>query len=240
MTEKTMAELRAETDRLMHRPLHMDHEARIAALAAERNAADFEIERITRERDEAREEAHELTQLLAREAKIDPLHPNGRCRCAGDGQCEWCQRTEAREELDSITEVLDAAGVPQGADGPDGRRWTMSLRARVEYVIAELDEARAEVEMLRAALAKARGEVESLIPVDVDLLGLRLRATHPSPDDVGEAGSYQIMRLRTRRGEPILIDCGAGREIKITVRPSAGGATPEKAMQGEGEGASDA
>ena len=154
MTEKTMAELRAETDRLMHSPLHMDHEARLAALAAERKAADFEIERLTRERDEAREEAHELTQLLAGKAKIDPLHPNGRCRCAGEGQCEWCQRTEAREELDSIAEVLDAAGVPQGADGPDGRRWILSLRARVEYVIAERDEARKEVEWLRARLPR--------------------------------------------------------------------------------------
>lgn len=112
MTEKTLAELRAETDWLMHRPLplHMEHEARIAALAAERDAADFEIECLTSELD------------------------------------------EARDELDGIAEVLDAAGVPQDADGPDGRRWTLSLGARVEYVIAERDEARAEVEWLRAVV----------------------------------------------------------------------------------------
>lgn len=55
MTEKTLAELREATDQLMHRPLHMDHEARIAALADERNAADFEIELLTRERDAALE-----------------------------------------------------------------------------------------------------------------------------------------------------------------------------------------
>src|SRR5690606_24407977 len=60
MTKKTLAELRAETDHLMHSPLHMHHEARIAALAAERNAADFELERITRERDEARAEMERL------------------------------------------------------------------------------------------------------------------------------------------------------------------------------------
>ena len=62
MTTKKMTELRAETDRLMRRSLHktmwpdLEHQARMAALAAERNAADFEIERLTRERDEARAE----------------------------------------------------------------------------------------------------------------------------------------------------------------------------------------
>lgn len=60
MTKKTLAELRAETDQLMHSPLHMHHEARIAALAAERNAADFEIKRVTRERDKARAEVERL------------------------------------------------------------------------------------------------------------------------------------------------------------------------------------
>jgi len=66
MTKKTLAELRAETDQLMHRPLHMDHEARMAALAAERNAADLEIERLTRERDEARAEVERLRAALAK------------------------------------------------------------------------------------------------------------------------------------------------------------------------------
>lgn len=60
MTKKTLAELRAETDQLMHSPLHMHHEARLAALAAERNAADLELERLTRERDEARAEVEML------------------------------------------------------------------------------------------------------------------------------------------------------------------------------------
>jgi len=41
----------------------MHHEARIAALAAERNAADFEIERLTRERDEARAEVEMLREM---------------------------------------------------------------------------------------------------------------------------------------------------------------------------------
>lgn len=64
MTEKTLDELRAETDQLMHSPLHMHHEARLAALAAERNAADIEIERLTRERDEARAEVEKLRAVV--------------------------------------------------------------------------------------------------------------------------------------------------------------------------------
>lgn len=137
-----------------------------------------------RERDEAREEAHELTQLLARKAKIDPLHPNGRCRCAGEGQCEWCQRTEARDELDGIAEVLDAAGVPQVTDGPDGRRWTLGLGARVEHVIAERDEARAEVEELRTRTA-AQLEIETRARDAARAEVEKLRAL-PSAEDLEE------------------------------------------------------
>jgi len=76
MTEKTLAELRAETDRLMRRSLHktlwpeLEYKARMAALAVERNAADAEIERLTREierltreRDEARAEVEMLREM---------------------------------------------------------------------------------------------------------------------------------------------------------------------------------
>jgi len=73
MTKKTLAELRAETDRLMRKSLQktmwpdLEHRARIAALSAERNAADFEIERLTRERDKARAEVKRLRAALAGE-----------------------------------------------------------------------------------------------------------------------------------------------------------------------------
>ena len=27
----------------------------------------------------------------------DPMHPNGKCRCHGEGACEWCRKTEEPE-----------------------------------------------------------------------------------------------------------------------------------------------
>jgi hypothetical protein len=39
-------------------------------------------------------------------ADIDALlHPTGRCRCAGDGQCDWCVRTA--EKLATEVEPVD-------------------------------------------------------------------------------------------------------------------------------------
>src|SRR5690606_41416671 len=78
MTKNTLSELRAETDRLMRQSLHKTmwpelwHKARMAALAAARNAADVEIERLTREierltreGDEARAGVELLRAVLA-------------------------------------------------------------------------------------------------------------------------------------------------------------------------------
>lgn len=31
---------------------------------------------------------------LALQRSGDPLHPNGRCTCCGEGHCEWCQRVD--------------------------------------------------------------------------------------------------------------------------------------------------
>lgn len=54
---------------------------------------------------------------------IDPLHPNGKCRCAGQGECEWCVRTakaEAREEAQRGSELPPGCMVQEGEEGwPD-------------------------------------------------------------------------------------------------------------------------
>lgn len=40
---------------------------------------------------------------LSRVGITDPLHPEGRCTCAGEGQCDWCRRIDERtpDELGS-------------------------------------------------------------------------------------------------------------------------------------------
>ena len=39
----------------------------------------------------------------------DPLHPCGRCTCAGEGDCPWCQSTELRLERDQLRADLATA-----------------------------------------------------------------------------------------------------------------------------------
>lgn len=39
----------------------------------------------------------------------DSMHPNGRCGCAGEGTCQWCQMTEAKEERDAALALVKEA-----------------------------------------------------------------------------------------------------------------------------------
>ncbi len=34
------------------------------------------------------------------------LHPDGRCNCAGEGRCDWCQKTEAQERVHDLETKL--------------------------------------------------------------------------------------------------------------------------------------
>jgi len=63
--------------------------------------------------DRAQEEASALLELLEALDSIgfhltEPLHPTGKCRCAGEGECEWCERNEERQaEQDKYDEETD-------------------------------------------------------------------------------------------------------------------------------------
>ena len=37
---------------------------------------------------------------------VDPLHPTGRCTCAGDGSCSWCTSAEKREIDESVVDLF--------------------------------------------------------------------------------------------------------------------------------------
>jgi hypothetical protein len=36
----------------------------------------------------------------------DPLHPNGRCECAGEGECPWCVRTALTQAYELMADLL--------------------------------------------------------------------------------------------------------------------------------------
>lgn len=84
-----------------------------------------------------------LTDALLAELRgegADGLHPTGRCRCAGEGRCLWCQRTQALIERDEAR--------------LEGERWMVSYMSQVTIQTAlsvERDEARLELRRIRAA-----------------------------------------------------------------------------------------
>lgn len=39
-------------------------------------------------------------------ALVDPMHPTGKCTCAGEGACEWCLRLDLRERLEALVEEV--------------------------------------------------------------------------------------------------------------------------------------
>ena len=40
---------------------------------------------------------------------IDPLHPTGKCTCAGEGKCAWCWEGEAARLLAVLAQIEKAA-----------------------------------------------------------------------------------------------------------------------------------
>jgi len=62
-------------------------------LVEERDAIEGALAKVTAERDA-------LLAELRGEGGGDALHPTGRCWCAGEGRCLWCQRTAALQDLE--------------------------------------------------------------------------------------------------------------------------------------------
>jgi hypothetical protein len=97
------------------------------------------------------------------------LHPNGRCRCFGEGTCEWCRATAAEErvrELERERDGLarDAAGYKQLYSGAletlvseqrrarELERMNQDQRHAIEASVADCNAATARTTRLEAAL----------------------------------------------------------------------------------------
>lgn len=48
-----------------------------------------------------------LADELEKELRVDPLHPTGRCSCAGEGICLWCRTTDAARRWQEAQVLLD-------------------------------------------------------------------------------------------------------------------------------------
>ena len=48
---------------------------------------------------------------------VDPLHPFGRCTCAGEGRCAWCQIecVHGKKSSDYCASCADEADALEGA-----------------------------------------------------------------------------------------------------------------------------
>jgi hypothetical protein len=46
--------------------------------------------------------------LARRKEQKDLMHPYGRCKCGGEGRCEWCQRAQEMDEEESPMRVIAA------------------------------------------------------------------------------------------------------------------------------------
>ena len=105
------------------------------------------------ERDELLDEVERLRAMLATDRS---LHPNGRCGCGGEGQCQWCQMTSVKEEVERLREELEHASLNQS----ELMRWIDAVCPEARKEIAqkddEVDRLREERDRFRAALEKCR------------------------------------------------------------------------------------
>jgi hypothetical protein len=134
-------------------------------------------------------------QPIAEErVSADPLHPNGGCRCGGEGRCEWCVRTDAVIRHDDARQHVSGlylhalesdSGDPDRVTARDElnryieqqadleRRARALCKARREYVAAcvAAGDARLSNEAVAITLSRAKGLLEAAHDQLADALG---------------------------------------------------------------------
>lgn len=76
------------------------------------------------------------------------LHPNGRCTCYGEGECLWCQATNAKIEIEETKVELDGA-----------RQRVRESCQRIKRLEAEVERLKKQhyADLLQAAMKGAEG-----------------------------------------------------------------------------------
>lgn len=148
----------------------------------------------------------EVDVLVTRRAPAVPqavvdaaFHPTGRCVCAGEGACEWCQGVEQ-------CTVARARTVAPGVVNLDVRRVPVrrcvvgavdealaAVRREAEEVRTQRDEARAHAEDFLAQAEQARREAESAKGLQAE--AEREAAEWRKKAEAAQAGTEQAKRI---------------------------------------------
>lgn len=86
---------------------------------------------------------------------VDPMHPDGKCRCAGEGRCDWCLRQRQNAIAADLAIVASFAMRTNDAEVVDALR---RIDHAADALIVDLASVLAVVHVVGKSLAAAEAE----------------------------------------------------------------------------------
>lgn len=86
---------------------------------------------------------------------VDPMHPEGKCSCAGEGRCRWC----LRQRFDAlIADVATVADVVSRTNDVDAIAAIRRIDVSIDSLLVDIAGTLAIVEHLREVIANVEAE----------------------------------------------------------------------------------
>lgn len=182
---------------------------RVAELEAELNA---ELTSHEKDAEHSAQRAERLLREIGGDLPTDEMHPNGRCRCAGEGKCLWCTRSrvaELEEAGNRFGEILADARKQRDEAVRDLRHATRAfatdaaqLEEREAKALNERDKERRRAgvmlnswsecaELKRTALKERDAAREQLRALAADIV----ETDYAFEDDTAKIGETDIMTV---------------------------------------------